>query len=162
MTTAIQKIIDRVRYFGQAVQDDENRLVVAKDIIDRLFISNYFTNDKMANLIKNELASIFGLTEEQVIILLKEYEEKCKLVNDKIQIERLKRSLQDIPIYENEHLKSLNLVEVKKIVKYILENITIYNKHFLQEFVLNDLCNHFLLGEEDKRQIEEVLNSDKC
>lgn len=40
-----------------ATRGDENRLVVAKNIIDRLFISNCISVAEMTNLIKNELTN---------------------------------------------------------------------------------------------------------
>ena len=65
----LNNIIEQIKYFASATTS-ENRFVVAQDMIDRLFISNYFSVDDMTNLIKNELTSIFNVSN------IKESEEK--------------------------------------------------------------------------------------
>ena len=149
-------IINQIKHFEKATTN-ENRFVVAKELIDRLFIADYFSFDEMDNFIKNELTSIFNLTEQETETILKEYEDKEKVINDKLKIAQLKKSLQDIPIYEQELLKCLNLVEVENIVDYIVNNIEIYNKQILNDFVMIDLVQYFRITDEEKTGLKEVL-----
>lgn len=160
MTEQIKNnIINQIKYFEKATTN-ENRFVVAKELVDRLFITDYFSLDEMANFIKNELASIFNLTEQETETILKEYEDKEKVINDKLKIAQLKKSLQDIPIYEQELLKCLNLVEVENIVDYIVNNIEIYNINHIKDFVMSDLSQYFKLTNEEKAELKEVLENE--
>ena len=174
MTEQIKNnIINQIKYFEKATTN-ENRFVVAKELVDRLFVTDYFSLDEMANFIKNELASIFNLTEQETETILKEYEEeheneeenkrenedKEKVINDKLKIAQLKKSLQDIPIYEQELLKCLNLVEVENIVDYIVNNIEIYNINHIKDFVMSDLSQYFKLTNEEKAELKEVLENE--
>lgn len=152
-------IINQIKHFEKATTN-ENRFVVAKELVDRLFITDYFSIDEMANFIKNELASIFSLTEQETKTILKEYEDKEKVINDKLKIAQLKKSLQDIPIYEQELLQCLNLVELEKIVSFIVNNIEIYNKQILNDFVMIDLAQYFRITEEEKTELKEVLENE--
>lgn len=154
-----KKIIRKVTYIAQATTN-ENRFVVAKELVDRLFVADYFSVVEMANFIKNELASIFSLTEQETETILKEYEDKEKVINDKLKIAQLKKSLQDIPIYEQELVKCLNLVEVENIVDYIVNNIEIYNINHIKDFVMIDLAQYFKLTEEEKAELKEVLENE--
>ncbi len=155
----LNNIIEQIRYFASATTN-ENRLIMAQEIVDRLFISNYFSVDDMTNLIKNELTSIFNLSSPETELLLKEYDNKQKLIHDKLEIVKLKESLEDIPVYA-EPIKCLNFPQVQKIVQYIINNETIYNRQLLIDFVLNDLSNYFELDEEETKELQEVIN-DKC
>lgn len=155
----INNIIEQIRYFASATTN-ENRLIMTQEIVDRLFISNYFSIDDMTNLIKNELTSIFNLSSPETELLLKKYDNKQKLIHDKLEIVKLKECLEDIPVYA-EPIKCLNFPQVQKIVQYIINNEIIYNRQLLIDFVLNDLSNYFELDEEEKKEIQEVIN-DKC
>lgn len=152
-------IINQIKHFEKATTN-KNRFVVAKELVDRLFITDYFSIDEMANFIKNELASIFSLTEQETKTILKEYEDKEKVINDKLKIAQLKKSLQDIPIYEQELLQCLNLVELEKIVSFIVKNIEIYNKQILNDFVMIDLAQYFRITEEEKTELKEVFENE--
>ncbi|MCI8290905.1 MAG: hypothetical protein HFJ25_01425 [Clostridia bacterium] len=159
MIKHIDNVIEQIKHYA-SVTTNENRFVVAQDIIDRLFISNYFSVDDMANFIKNELASIFSLSSIETELLLQEYEGKQKIMHDKLEIVKLKESLEDIPVYQ-EPIKCLNFPQVQKIVQYIINNEIIYNKQLFIDFVLNDLSNHFELDEEEKKELQEVIADDK-
>lgn len=159
MIKHIDNVIEQIKHYA-SVTTNENRFVVAQDIIDRLFISNYFSVDDMANFIKNELASIFSLSSIETELLLQEYEGKQKIMHDKLEMVKLKESLEDIPVYQ-EPIKCLNFPQVQKIVQYIINNEIIYNKQLFIDFVLNDLSNHFELDEEEKKELQEVIADDK-
>ena len=152
-------IINQIKHFEKATTN-ENRFVVAKELVDRLFVADYFSVVEMANFIKNELASIFSLTEQETETILKEYEDKEKVINDKLKIAQFKKSLQDIPIYEQELVKCLNLVEVENIVDYIVNNIDIYNINHIKDFVMIDLAEYFRITEEEKAELKEVLENE--
>ncbi len=154
-------ITNQIKLYSKYITSDESRFVMAKEIIDRLFISSYFKFEEMTNFVKNELTSIFSLSEEQTQIILKQFEEKYQMINDKLKIAKLKLILEETPIYEVDELHCFNLIEVKKIVRYIINNNLIASKQILQDFVINDLSTHFKLDEENKKEIMEELNDDK-
>ena len=158
---AKDNIKNQIKLFSKAITSDASRFVMAKEVTDRLFISNYFKFEEMTNFVKNELNSIFSLSEEQTQIILRQFEEKHKMINDKLEIAKLKSILEETPIYGSDGLNCFNLIEVKKIVRYIINNNLIANRKFLQDFVSNDLSTHFKLSEENKKEIMEELKNDK-
>lgn len=155
------KIKNQIRFYSKAITSDESRFVMAKEVMDRLFVSNYLNFEEMMDFIKNELTSMLSLSVEQTQIILKQFEEKYQMINDKLEIAKLKLILEETPIYESDELHCFNLIEVKKIVRYIINNNLIANKQILQDFVINDLSTHFKLNEENKKEVMEVLNDDK-
>ena len=97
---------------SQATPDDGNRLVVAQNIIDRLFISNCVTVAKMTNLIKNELTVTLDLSEQETETLLKQYETTRTIVEDKLKIAQLKQVLSKIKDVDSTITKLIRKTEI--------------------------------------------------
>ena len=158
-TETKNQIINRIQKFANAVTNDEDKFILATELVDRLFIADYFSNEDMTNLIKNELTSMFGLKSIQTQKLVKQYIDKAIFMQDKLTIANLKKILEEIPIYEGELLKCLNLNECKNIVNNIKNNQLIKNQKLFEDFTLNYLSEHFHLDENGKKEIKEVLDN---
>ena len=140
-------------------KDMRERVRVATDFADRLFIADYLSKENRTNFIKNELCSHFDLNEEDVKLILNSLEEKEQRVNDKLQIAKFKRALKYVPIYNDDFLfEGMNFQETDEIIKYIEENYSIKDKRLINNFVIQDLCKHFKLS---KQEIEEIKKLQK-
>lgn len=140
-------------------QNMQERVRIAKDFADRLFVADYFSKENRINFVKNELCSHFDLNEEDVKLILNSLEEKEQRVNDKLQIAKFKRALKYVPIYNDEFLfEGMNFQETDEIIKYIEENYSIKDKRLINNFVIQDLCKHFKLS---KLEIEEIKKLQK-
>lgn len=140
-----------------ATRGDENRLVVAKNIIDRLFISNCISVAEMTNLIKNELTVTLNLSEQETETLLKQYEETRTIVDDKLKIAQLKQSLYKIKNDDSTITKMIKKSEIEELSKYLIDMNFISNQELLYYFIINDLCNHFKLTYEEKLEISKEV-----
>lgn len=136
-----------------ATQDDENRLVVARNIIDRLFISNCVSVAGMTNIIKNELASTLNLSEQETETLLKQYKTTKSIVDDKLKIAQLKQALSKIKNVDSTFTKLIRKEEVAEISKKLINSKFISSQELLHYFIMRDLCNHFKLSYEEKKEI---------
>lgn len=136
-----------------ATQGDENRLVVAQNIIDRLFISNCVSVAEMTNLIKNELTVILDLSEQETETLLKQYETTKTIVDDKLKIAQLKQALSKIKNVDDTFTKLIRKTEIAEISKNLIDSKFISSQELLHYFIMRDLCNHFKLSCEEKKEI---------
>lgn len=137
----------------KATQDDQNRLVVAKNIIDRLFISNCVSMSEMTNIIKNELTAILDLSEQETETLLKQYETTKTIVDDKLKIAQLKQALSKIKDVDSTFTKLIRTTEIKEISKSLIASKFISSQELLHYFIMKDLCNHFKLSYDEKEEI---------
>lgn len=138
---------------SKATQGDENRLVVAQGIIDRLFISNCITVAEMTNLIKNELTVTLNLSEQETETLLKQYEITRLMVEDKLKISKLKQTLFKVKDVDTKITRMIRKPEIEELNKYLVDSNFISNQKLLYNFIINDLCNHFKLTYEEKLEI---------
>lgn len=138
---------------SQVTPDDENRLVVAQNIIDRLFISNCITVAEMTNLIKNELTVTLNLSEQETETLLKQYEITRIMVEDKLKISKLKQTLFKVKDVDTKITRMIRKPEIEELNKYLVDSNFISNQKLLYNFIINDLCNHFKLTYEEKLEI---------
>lgn len=138
---------------SQVTPDDENRLVVAQNIIDRLFISNCITVAEMTNLIKNELTVTLNLSEQETETLLKQYEITRIMVEDKLKISKLKQTLFKVKDVDAKITRMIRKPEIEELNKYLVDSNFISNQKLLYNFIINDLCNHFKLTYEEKLEI---------
>lgn len=136
-----------------ATQGDKNRLVVAQNIIDRLFISNCVSMAEMTNIIKNELTAILDLSEQETETLLKKYETTKTIVDDKLKIAQLKQALSKIKDVDSTFTKLIRITEIKEISKSLIDSNFISSQELLHYFIMKDLCNHFKLSYEEKKEI---------
>lgn len=146
-------IIEQVKYFADATQGDKNRLAVAKNIIDRLFISNCISETQMTNLIKNELTTILKLSEQETEKLLERYKTTKAMVDDKLKIAQFKQALAKIKNVDNSIIKMTRKLEIEQISKYLIDSNFISSQELLHNFIMKDLCNHFKLTYEEKKEI---------
>lgn len=131
---------------------------IATDFAERLFIADYFSKENRTNFIKKELCSYFNLTEEQTNKIIERLDLKEAEIQDKLQIQKFKCALKELPIFEDEEFfRCNNILEVKKIVEYIKSNYTFYNQNILKSFIQNDLCSYFQLTQEERKEIMELI-----
>lgn len=151
----MEEIIDIIIHLAtsKATQDDENRLVVAQNIIDRLFISNCVSKTEMTNLIKNELTITLNLSEQETETLLKQYETTKTIVDDKLKIAQLKQALSKIKDVDSTFTKLIRKTEIEEISKNLIDSKFICSQEVLHYFIMKDLCNHFKLSYEEKKDI---------
>lgn len=142
---------------SKATQGDENRLVVAQNIIDRLFISNCVSVAEMINLIKNELTVTLDLSEQETEKLLKEYEITRTIVDDKLKIAQLKQTLSKIKDVDSTITKLIRKTEIEEISKSLIDSKFICSQELLHYFIMKDLCNHFKLNYEEKKEIYQEV-----
>lgn len=142
---------------SQVTPDDENRLVVAQNIIDRLFISNCITVAEMTNLIKNELTVTLNLSEQETETLLKQYEITRIMVEDKLKISKLKQTLFKVKDVDTKITRMIRKPEIEELSKYLVDSNFISNQKLLYNFIINDLCNHFKLTYEEKSEISREV-----
>lgn len=142
---------------SQATPDDGNRLVVAQNIIDRLFISNCVTVAKMTNLIKNELTVTLDLSEQETETLLKQYETTRTIVEDKLKISQLKQTLSKVKDVDSTITRIIRKSEIEELSKYLVDVNFISNQKLLYNFIINDLCNHFKLTYEEKLEFSREV-----
>lgn len=106
--------------------------------------------------VKNELVSHFALTEQETATILEIIKDKEQRVNDRLQILRLKASLKYVEIYKDNLLsKGFNLKETKKIIEYVDNEYNINDKQFLKHFILDSLCVHFELNNDEVEDIKK-------
>lgn len=141
----------------QVTQGDENRLCVAQNIIDRLFISNCVSADEMTNLIKNELTVTLNLSEQEKETLLEGYKTKKSIVDDRLKIAKLKQALSKIKNVESTFTKMTRKMEIEEISKKLIESNFIYSQELLHYFIMRDLCDHFKLSYEEKKEIYKEI-----
>lgn len=151
----MEEIKDTVIYLAtlKVTQGDKNRLVVAQNIIDRLFISNCISVAEMTNLIKNELTVILDLSEQETETLLKQYETTKTIVDDKLKIAQLKQVLSKIKNVDSTFTKLIRKTEISEISKSLIDSKFICNQELLHYFIMRDLCNHFKLSYDEKKEI---------
>lgn len=142
---------------SQATQGDENRLAVAQNIVDRLFAANCVSIEEITNLIKNELSTILKLSEQETDILLKKFEESKIIVDDKLKIAQLKQALSEIKDVDNPITKITRKLEIEQISKYLIESNFIDSQKLLHYFIMRDLCNHFKLSYEEKKELVQEV-----
>lgn len=143
---------------SKATQGDENRLVVAQNIIDRLFISNCVSVAEMTDIIKNELSTILNLSGQEKEILLSQYEKTRLIVEDRLKIARLKQALTSIKFNENNKIIELTRkFEVEGISKNLIYSNFISSQELLHYFIMRDLCNHFKLSYEEKKELVQEV-----
>lgn len=142
---------------SQVTPDDENRLVVAQNIIDRLFISNCITVAEMTNLIKNELTVTLNLSEQETETLLKQYEITRIMVEDKLKISQLRQTLSKVKDVDTTITRMIRKSEIEELSKYLVDVNFISNQKILYNFIINDLCNHFKLTYEEKLEISREV-----
>lgn len=152
-------IKDTIVHFAtsQATQGDESRLVVAQNIIDRLFISNCVTVAEMTNLIKNELTVTLNLSEQETETLLKQYETTRTIVEDKLKISQLKQTLSKVKDADSTITRMIKKSEIEELSKYLVDSNFISNHKLLYYFIINNLCNHFKLTYEEKLEISREV-----
>lgn len=142
---------------SQVTPDDENRLVVAQNIIDRLFISNCVTVAEMTNLIKNELTVTLNLSEQETEELIKQYKKTRTIVDDKLKISKLKQTLSKIKNVDSTITRMIRKSEIEGLSKYLIDSNFISNEKLLYYFIITDLCNHFKLTYEEKLEISREV-----
>lgn len=138
---------------SQATQGDGNRLVVAQNIIDRLFVSNYISVAEMTDIIKNELTVILDLSEQETETLLKQYETTKSIVDDKLKVAQLKQALSKIKNVDDTFTKLIRKTEIAEISKNLIDSKFISSQELLHYFIMKDLCNHFKLSYDEKEEI---------
>ena len=139
-------------------KDMLERLRVAKDFADRLFIADYLSKENRTNFIKNELCSYFDLKDEEVNKIITSIELKEAVIQDKLQIAKFKNALNGLQTFDyNEWFRCNNILEVKKIIRYIKDNYLFKNYDILKKFIKEDLCQHFSLTEEEKKEVMEEV-----
>lgn len=139
-------------------KDMRERVRVATDFADRLFIADYLSKENRTNFIKNELCSYFDLKEEEVNKIITSIDLKEAIIQDKLQIAKFKNALNGLQTFDyNEWFRCNNILEVKKIIEYIRTNYTFTNYDIFKSFVKKDLCQHFSLTEEEKKEVMEEV-----
>ena len=142
---------------SQATQGDKNRLEVAQNIIDRLFISNCVSVVEMTNIIKNELTVTLNLSEQETETLLKQYETTRTIVDDNLKIGKLKQILSKIKDVDSTITRMIRKSEMEELSKFLVYSNFIYNQKLLYYFIINDLCNHFKLTYEERLEISREV-----
>jgi len=153
-------IIDTVIHLAtsqKATQGDENRLVVAQNIIDRLFISNCVSVAEMTNIIKNELSTTLNLSAPETENLLKQYKTTRAIVDDKLKIAQMKQALFNVKSVDDPFTKLIRKSEIEEISKYLIDSKFINSQELLHYFIMKDLCNHFKLSYEEKKEIYQEV-----
>lgn len=139
-------------------KDMPERIRVATDFADRLFIADYLSKENRTNFIKNELCSYFNLKEKEVNKIITSIDLKEAIIQDKLQIAKFKNALNGLQTFDyNEWFRCNNILEVKKIIEYIRTNYTFTNYDIFKSFVKEDLCQHFSLTEEEKKEVMEEV-----
>ena len=139
-------------------KDMRERVRVATDFADRLFIVDYLSKENRTNFIKNELCSYFDLKDEEVNKIITSIELKEAVIQDKLQIAKFKNALNGLQTFDyNEWFRCNNILEVKKIIRYIKDNYLFKNYDILKKFIKEDLCQHFSLTEEEKKEVMEEV-----
>lgn len=139
-------------------KDMRERVRVATDFADRLFIADYLSKENRTNFIKNELCSYFDLKDEEVNKIITSIELKEAVIQDKLQIAKFKNALNGLQTFDyNEWFRCNNILEVKKIIRYIKDNYLFKNYDILKKFIKEDLCQHFSLTEEEKKEVMEEV-----
>ena len=139
-------------------KDMPERVRVATDFADRLFIADYLSKENRTNFIKNELCSYFNLKEEEVNKIITIIDLKEAIIQDKLQIAKFKNALNGLQTFDyNEWFRCNNILEVKKIIEYIRTNYTFTNYDIFKSFVKEDLYQHFSLIEEEKKELMEEV-----
>lgn len=139
-------------------KDMRERVRVATDFADRLFIADYLSKENRTNFIKNELCSYFDLKDEEVNKIITSIDLKEAIIQDKLQIAKFKTALNGLQTFDyNEWFRCNNILEVKKIIRYIKDNYLFKNYDILKKFIKEDLCQHFSLTEEEKKEVMEEV-----
>lgn len=139
-------------------KDMRERVRVATDFADRLFIADYLSKENRTNFIKNELCSYFDLKDEEVNKIITSIDLKEAIIQDKLQIAKFKNALNGLQTFDyNEWFRCNNILEVKKIIRYIKDNYLFKNYDILKKFIKEDLCQHFSLTEEEKKEVMEEV-----
>ena len=139
-------------------KDMRERVRVATDFADRLFIADYLSKENRTNFIKNELCSYFNLKEKEVNKIITSIDLKEAIIQDKLQIAKFKNALNGLQTFDyNEWFRCNNILEVKKIIRYIKDNYLFKNYDILKKFIKEDLCQHFSLTEEEKKEVMEEV-----
>ena len=139
-------------------KDMPERIRVATDFADRLFIADYLSKENRTNFIKNELCSYFDLKDEEVNKIITSIDLKEAIIQDKLQIAKFKNALNGLQTFDyNEWFRCNNILEVKKIIRYIKDNYLFKNYDILKKFIKEDLCQHFSLTEEEKKEVMEEV-----
>ena len=139
-------------------KDMPERIRVATDFADRLFIADYLSKENRTNFIKNELCSYFDLKDEEVNKIITSIDLKEAVIQDKLQIAKFKNALNGLQTFDyNEWFRCNNILEVKKIIRYIKDNYLFKNYDILKKFIKEDLCQHFSLTEEEKKEVMEEV-----
>lgn len=139
-------------------KDMRERVRVATDFADRLFIVDYLSKENRTNFIKNELCSYFDLKDEEVNKIITSIDLKEAVIQDKLQIAKFKNALNGLQTFDyNEWFRCNNILEVKKIIRYIKDNYLFKNYDILKKFIKEDLCQHFSLTEEEKKEVMEEV-----
>lgn len=139
-------------------KDMRERVRVATDFADRLFIADYLSKENRTNFIKNELCSYFDLKDEEVNKIITSIDLKEAVIQDKLQIAKFKNALNGLQTFDyNEWFRCNNILEVKKIIRYIKDNYLFKNYDILKKFIKEDLCQHFSLTEEEKKEVMEEV-----
>ena len=135
-------------------KDMPERVRVATDFADRLFIADYLSKENRTNFIKNELCSYFDLKDEEVNKIITSIDLKEAIIQDKLQIAKFKNALNGLQTFDyNEWFRCNNILEVKKIIEYIKANYTFTNYDIFKGFVKKDLCKHFSLTDEEQKEV---------
>lgn len=139
--------------------NEQERIRVATDFAERLFIADYFSKENRTNFTKNELCSYFELTSEKAEKIIEMIDAKENLIKEKLQISKFKDVLHKVKVYDEDNIffRGNNILEVKKIVEYIQTNYTFTNKEIFKTFVKDDLCHYFSLTDEEVKEIMELI-----
>ncbi len=147
-----KKALEKVLVAG----DRQERFKTATEFADRLYVAGYLSEENRSDFVKNELVFHFALTEQETDTILEDMKDKEKRVNDKLQILRLKAGLKYVEIYKDNLLsKGLNLKETKKIIEYVDNEYNINDKQMLKHFILDSLCVHFELNNDEVEDIKK-------
>lgn len=150
-----QKALERV----PIPPNKQERIRVATDFADRLYVADYLSKQNRQDFVKNELVCHFDLTDEEVGSILEKMEKKEQRINDKLQIYQFKEELKHVEIYSKDLMyEGFNFEEVKKIIEYIESDYNINNKKMLKDFILDNLCTHFELEQEEIKEIEKFCS----
>ena len=141
------------------LSNEQERIRVATDFAERLFIADYFSKENRTNFIKNELCSYFELTTEKAEKINEMIDTKENLIKEMLQISKFKDVLHKVKVYDEDNIffRGNNILEVKKIVEYIQTNYTFTNQEIFKIFVKDDLCHYFSLTADEVKEVMELI-----
>ena len=98
------------------------------------------------------------MKDEEVNKIITSIDLKEAVIQDKLQIAKFKNALNGLQTFDyNEWFRCNNILEVKKIIRYIKDNYLFKNYDILKKFIKEDLCQHFSLTEEEKKEVMEEV-----